>query len=81
MKVGDRVRCISNCHLKNMCGVIVEMREDGLIGVCWDKAIVGGHTCESKCLNGYGYYVRLSDITKKWEHPEKPPVKIKLVEI
>lgn len=61
-KVGDRVRCVAPfdrmTSLIGKTGTVVsnESFEDPLIGVRFDEPFEYGHTCDHKCLTGYGRY-------------------------
>lgn len=64
--VGDRVvtREYDECFQKGMTGTIVSKIPDGggYFGVQWDKRVYKGHNLRGKCSNGYGYFMRESQI-------------------
>ena len=57
--IGDRVEAIVNR------GKIIEIGDTGticdfcmgLVGVEWDRTIMGGHDCDGHCSYGFGRYV------------------------
>lgn len=61
LEVGQRIRMVTDfCSAKEgMTGTIIEVKYDfGELGVRFDKAFVGGHTCGGKCEDGFGQWVK-----------------------
>jgi len=44
--------------LKGVVGKVVHVRGDGIIGVEWANAIVGGHNCDGHAERHHGWYVK-----------------------
>lgn len=71
--VGDKITYTGwgNGHVyPGYNGTIVDIPNNCLIGVEWNKQIKNGHHCETNCKNGHGWYVNIEMI--EYAQSKKP---------
>lgn len=59
-KIGDRVIGISNytgVPIERLTGTIIDITQSGSIGIEFDSAICGGHSCSNKGKDKHCYYI------------------------
>ncbi|MDX1279240.1 hypothetical protein [Oceanihabitans sediminis] len=63
MKVGDRVTLVKHVGVGKIgdTGTIIYYHDSDYISVKWDRNI-GGHDCDGKCKQGYGWNVTQREI-------------------